>query len=47
MTERNASNQSVVIGDIHGNITALEAAFDDVSDRRLGADRYCLRDFVG
>jgi hypothetical protein len=47
MTERNASNQSVVIGDIHSNITALEAAFDDVSDRGLGTDRYCLGDLVG
>jgi len=47
MSERDASNRAVVFGDIHGNITALEAVFDDMSDRELGNDRYCLGDLVG
>lgn len=47
MTESNASNQAVVFGDIHGNITALEAVFNDMSDQGLGDDRYCLGDLVG
>jgi putative phosphoesterase len=47
MTTLNTSDQAVVFGDIHGNITALEAVFEDMSDRRLGDDRYCLGDLVG
>lgn len=47
MTGQHSTTQAVVFGDIHGNITALEAVFDDMSDRGLGDDRYCLGDLVG
>lgn len=47
MTARDGRDRAVVFGDIHGNITALEAVFDDMAERRLGDDRYCLGDLVG
>lgn len=47
MQERDDRDRAVIFGDIHGNITALEAVFDDMADRGLGNDRYCLGDLVG
>jgi diadenosine tetraphosphatase ApaH/serine/threonine PP2A family protein phosphatase len=41
------TDSAVVFGDIHGNVTALEAVFDDMADLRLTSDRYCLGDLVG
>ncbi len=37
----------VVFGDIHGNIAALEAVFEDMTERDLSPERYCLGDLVG
>jgi len=47
MTEQSTSEQAVVFGDIHGNITALEAVFEDMTDRGFNDERYCLGDLVG
>lgn len=47
MTAQGTSDQAVVFGDIHGNITALEAVFEDMTDRGLSEERYCLGDLVG
>lgn len=41
------ADQVIVFGDIHGNIAALEAVFEDMDDRDLGDERYCLGDLVG
>lgn len=41
------STEAVIFGDIHGNIPALRAVFDDMDERNLGHDRYCLGDLVG
>jgi predicted phosphodiesterase len=40
-------DEAVVFGDVHGNITALEAVFEDMDDHGLGSNRYCLGDLVG
>jgi predicted phosphodiesterase len=40
-------DEAVIFGDIHGNIAALEAVFEDMDDRELGENRSCLGDLVG
>jgi predicted phosphodiesterase len=35
-----------IFGDIHGNLPALEAVFEDMDARGL-SERYCLGDLVG
>ncbi len=47
MSERNTTEEAVVFGDIHGNIAALEAVVQDMAERGLRGDRYCLGDLVG
>ncbi|MFW5942623.1 MAG: metallophosphoesterase family protein [Chloroflexota bacterium] len=37
----------VVFGDIHGNLPALEAVFEDMARRGFEKNRYCLGDLVG
>jgi predicted phosphodiesterase len=39
--------EAVVFGDVHGNVAALEAVFEDMDERGLGDARYCLGDLVG
>jgi putative phosphoesterase len=46
-TETATRDEAVVFGDVHGNLPALEAAFEDMNDRGLGEERYCLGDLVG
>lgn len=46
-TSQRSRDQIVVFGDIHGNITALEAVVADMDERELGSARYCLGDLVG
>lgn len=38
---------AVVFGDIHGNLPALEAVFEDMEARGYHDNRYCLGDLVG
>ncbi|WP_435181255.1 metallophosphoesterase family protein [Halorussus sp. AFM4] len=40
-------NQATIFGDIHGNIAALEAVFDDMAERGVDQNLYCLGDLVG
>ncbi|MFW6458926.1 MAG: metallophosphoesterase family protein [Halodesulfurarchaeum sp.] len=47
MAERSTQEKAVIFGDIHGNITALEAVFEDMEERGAGSNRYCLGDLVG
>lgn len=47
MAERTRTGEAVVFGDVHGNIAALEAVVQDMADRGLTGDRYCLGDLVG
>lgn len=39
--------QLTIFGDIHANLPALEAVFDDMNRRGLNANLYCLGDLVG
>lgn len=39
--------QAIIFGDIHGNLPALEAVFDDMAQRGLTENLYCLGDLVG
>jgi predicted phosphodiesterase len=41
------SSEAVVFGDIHGNVAALEAVFEDIERRELEGAEYCLGDLVG
>jgi putative phosphoesterase len=45
--DRKNPNHTVVFGDIHGNITALEAVFGNMADHGFNSDLYCLGDLVG
>ncbi|PSP79553.1 YfcE family phosphodiesterase [Halobacteriales archaeon QS_1_68_20] len=45
--DRKNPNYTVVFGDIHGNITALEAVFENMADHGFNSDLYCLGDLVG
>lgn len=47
MSARDGRDEVVVFGDVHGNIAALEAVFEDVAGRDLPEERYCLGDLVG
>jgi len=47
MTGDDDTDEVVIFGDIHGNIGALEAVFEDMDDRELESPRYCLGDLVG
>lgn len=37
----------VIFGDIHANLPALEAVFEDMAQRGLDSNLYCLGDLVG
>jgi putative phosphoesterase len=47
MPAQDAADRAVVFGDIHANIAALEAVFEDMDERDLTGERYCLGDLVG
>ncbi|MFW6383957.1 MAG: metallophosphoesterase family protein [Halodesulfurarchaeum sp.] len=47
MPDDRGRETAVVFGDVHGNITALQAVFEDMDERGVGDDRYCLGDLVG
>lgn len=47
MSSQAQRDEAVVFGDVHGNIAALEAVFEDMDSRGLGESRYCLGDLVG
>lgn len=47
MAAGNPNSEVVLFGDIHGNIAALEAIFDEMNRRGSAAERYCMGDLVG
>ena len=47
MAESDDGDEAIIFGDIHGNVAALRAVFEDMDERDVGDERYCLGDLVG